>query len=93
MGLLPYHVGTALTDIAKATTTKPYTTDSTGSYDHSQEVFTILDIKEYDDEEGNISSHKASIVEEIDAYRASPQCKNRKHAQRHTHAQHHCTAT
>lgn len=71
MGLLPYQVGIALFDIAEATTTEPCTTNSTGRYDHSREVFAISDIAQDDEEEGDISSDNMSIAGETDAQRAS----------------------
>lgn len=82
MGLLPYQAGTVLPDIVEATTTEPCPTNSTGSCDHSREVFHIPYVNEDDEEEGDISSDKASVAGETDAQRASRQCKNRQCAQR-----------
>ena len=79
---LPYQAGSAVTDISEATTTESCITNSTGSCDHSREVFVMVsDITEDDEEEGDISSDKTSIVGEMAAQRDTQQRKNRQRAQ------------
>lgn len=57
IGLLPYQAGVTLSAIVEATTTEPCTTNSTGSFDHSREVFiSFTEIAEDGEEEGDISS-------------------------------------
>lgn len=71
MRSLPYQAGTSLSNIAEATTTESRTTNNTSSYDHIWELFHIPDINEDEEEEGDISSDKASIGEKTEAQKVS----------------------